>query len=153
MCSLEALTSAKSLISFSFSSGIGRAVAVLFAREGSDVTIVYLPAEQEDAEDTKKMVEKEGQKCLLVPGDLMDNKFCEQAVQKHVKEFGKIHTLVNNASKQIMCNDIAKINLDDVESSFKSNIIQMFAITKFALPHMEKGGSSVQPPKQSLKTR
>ncbi|KAJ4152772.1 hypothetical protein LMH87_009292 [Akanthomyces muscarius] len=124
-------------------SGIGRSVAVLFAREGSDVTIVYLPEEEEDANDTKKMVEKEGQKCLLVAGDLMDNETCRQAVEKHVKEFGVIHTLVNNASKQIMCEDLAEINLDDVESTFRSNIIQMFAITKYALPHMQRGGSII----------
>lgn len=123
------------------SSGIGRSVAVLFAREGSDVTIVYLPEEEEDAKETEKMVEKEGRKCLLVPGDLMDNRTCSDAVDKHVKEFGVIHTLVNNASKQLMCDDLARINLDDVESTFRSNILQMFAVTKFALPHMQKGGS------------
>ncbi|KAJ2981896.1 hypothetical protein NQ176_g1738 [Zarea fungicola] len=124
-------------------SGIGRSIAVLFAREGSDVTIVYLPEEEEDAKETKRMVEKEGRKCLLVAGDLMDNRTCSDAVDKHVKEFGVIHTLVNNASKQLMCDDLAKINLDDVESTFRSNILQMFAVTKFALPHMRKGGSII----------
>lgn len=115
-------------------SGIGRSVAVLFAREGSDVSIVYLPEEQPDAEDTKKMVEKEGRECLLIPGDLMDNETCRKAVEKHVEKFGTIHVLVNNASKQIMCDDIAKIHLDDVESTFRSNILQMFAMTKYAIP-------------------
>lgn len=124
-------------------SGIGRAVAVLFAREGSDVTIVYLPEEQEDAEGTKKMVENEGKQCLLVPGNLMDNETCRKAVQQHVDKFGTIHTLVNNASKQIMCPDIAEIDLEKVESTFRSNILQIFAITKYALPHMEKGGSII----------
>jgi len=124
-------------------SGIGRAVAVLFAREGSDVTIVYLPEEQEDAEETKAMVEKEGRKCLLVAGDLMDNAKCKEAVQKHVDEYGVIHVLVNNASKQIMCDDFAEIDLDNVESTFRSNILQMFAVTKFALPHMKKGASII----------
>ncbi|KAB5582294.1 hypothetical protein GE09DRAFT_1074396 [Coniochaeta sp. 2T2.1] len=124
-------------------SGIGRSVAVLFAREGSDVSIVYLPEEQPDAEETKKMVEKEGRECLLIPGDLMDNETCRKAVEKHVEKFGKIHVLVNNASKQIMCDDIAEIDLDNVESTFRSNILQMFAITKYALPHMEKGGSII----------
>ena len=79
----------------------------------------------------------------MVAGDLMDNETCRQAVEKHVKEFGVIHTLVNNASKQIICEDLAEINLDDVESTFRSNIIQMFAITKYALPHMQRGGSYV----------
>ncbi|RKU41458.1 hypothetical protein DL546_002684 [Coniochaeta pulveracea] len=124
-------------------SGIGRATAVLFAREGSDVSIVYLPEEQPDAEDTKKMVEKEGRQCLLIPGDLMDNETCRKAVEKHVEKFGKIHVLVNNASKQIMCEKFEDIDLDNVESTFRSNILQMFAITKYALPHMEKGGSII----------
>lgn len=113
----------------------------MFAREGSDVTIVYLPEEEADAKDTQKMVEKEGQKCLLVPGDLMDNNNCRMAVEQHIKEYGQLHTLVNNAAKQIMCKDLADINMDDVESVFRSNILQMFAITKYALPHMERGAS------------
>lgn len=125
-------------------SGIGRSVAVLFAREGADVTIVYLPEEQEDAEETKQMVEKEGKQCLLIPGDLMDNKTCENAVKKHVEKYGNtIHTLVNNASKQVMCDDFTEIDLDNVESTFRSNILAMFAVTKYALKHMEKGGSII----------
>ncbi|KAM5378807.1 hypothetical protein ACJZ2D_004280 [Fusarium nematophilum] len=124
-------------------SGIGRSIAVLFAREGADVSIVYLPEEQEDAEETKGMVENEGRKCVLMAGNLMDNETCERAVKKHVDEFGKIHVLVNNASKQMMCSDFKDINLDDVESTFRSNILQMFAITKHALPHMESGGSII----------
>lgn len=116
-------------------------MAVLFAREGSDVSIVYLPEEQEDAEGTKELVEKEGRQCLLIPGDLMDNQACKKAVEEHVKKFGKIHVLVNNASKQIMCDNFAEIDLDNVESTFRSNILQMFAVTKYALPHMEKGAS------------
>ncbi|KAF4979429.1 hypothetical protein FZEAL_4372 [Fusarium zealandicum] len=124
-------------------SGIGRSVAVLFAREGADVSIVYLPEEQEDAEETKKMVEKEGRKCLLIPGNLMDNDTCKKAIQKHVDEFGRIDVLVNNAAKQIMCDDFKDIDLDNVESTFRSNILQIFAITKYALHHMEKGGSII----------
>jgi len=125
-------------------SGIGRSVAVLFAREGADVTIVYLPEEQEDAEETKQMVEKEGKQCLLIPGDLMDNKTCENAVKKHVEKYGNtIHTLVNNASKQVMCEDFREIDLDNVESTFRSNILAMFAMTKYALKHMESGGSII----------
>lgn len=115
-------------------SGIGRAVAVLFAREGSDVTIVYLPEEQPDAEDTKKMVEKEGRDCLLIPGNLMDNETCRKAVEQHMEKFGALHVLVNNASKQIMCDDIAEIDLENVESTFRSNILQMFAMCKYAVP-------------------
>ncbi|PHH64345.1 hypothetical protein CDD81_4702 [Ophiocordyceps australis] len=135
----DRLVNSKALITGG-DSGIGRSVAVLFAREGADVTIVYLPDEQQDAEDTKRMVEKEGRQCLLVPGDLMDNKTCQAAVEKHVERFGMIHILVNNASKQFMCDDISEIDLGNVESTFRSNILQMFAMTKYSLPHMEKGG-------------
>jgi NAD(P)-dependent dehydrogenase (short-subunit alcohol dehydrogenase family) len=123
------------------SSGIGRSVAVLFAREGANVSIVYLPDEQEDAEETKKMVEKEGRECLLIPGDLMDNETCKKAVEKHVSKYGSVHVLVNNAAKQVMCENFEDIDLDTVESTFRSNILQIFAITKYALPHMEKGAS------------
>jgi len=124
-------------------SGIGRSVAVLFAREGADVTIVYLPDEQEDAEETKNMVEKEQKKCLLIAGDLMDNKTCEKAVGQHVEVHGQIDILVNNASKQIQCPEFAEIDLENVESTFRSNILQMFAVTKFAVPHMPKGSSII----------
>ncbi|KAK4943364.1 hypothetical protein LTR10_017038 [Elasticomyces elasticus] len=124
-------------------SGIGRAVAILFAREGADVSIVYLPEEQKDAEGTKKAVEKEGKECLLIPGNLMDNNTCKEAVQKHVDKFEQLNILVNNASKQMMCQDFAEIDLDNVESTFRSNILQMFAVTKFALPHMKKGSSII----------
>ncbi|KAF8471892.1 oxidoreductase [Kalaharituber pfeilii] len=124
-------------------SGIGRAVAVLMAREGADVTIVYLPEEQEDAEYTKTLVEKEGRSCLCLPFDLMDVKNCKTAVDKHVEKYGRIDVLVNNASKQMMCKDFAEIDLDNVESTFRSNILQMFAITKFAIPHMKKGSSII----------
>ncbi|CAH0019608.1 unnamed protein product [Clonostachys rhizophaga] len=125
-------------------SGIGRSVAVLFAREGADVTIVYLPEEEEDAQETKKLVEEsEGRKCLLIPGNLMDNETCRQAVKQHVDTHGGLHVLVNNASKQIMCQDFAEIDLDNVESTFRSNVLQMFALTKYALPYMEKGGSII----------
>jgi len=118
-------------------------VAVLFAREGADVTIVYLPEEQHDAEDTQKMVEKEGRQCFLVAGDLKNFETCREAVQKHVDRFGSIHVLVNNASQQKLCSEFADIDLEDVESTFRSNILQMFAVTKFALPHMKKGGSII----------
>jgi len=124
-------------------SGIGRAVAVLYAKEGADVTIVYLPEEEEDAQETKQMVEKEGKQCLLIAGNLMDNKTCEDVVAKHMEKFNGLDIVVNNASKQIMCKDFAEIDLDNVQSTFRSNILQMFAITKFALPHLKKGSSII----------
>lgn len=113
------------------------------SREGADITIVYLPEEQPDAEDTKKLVEGEGQQCLLLPFDLMSTQNCKTVVDKHISQFGTIDVLVNNASKQIMCKDFAEIDLDNVESTFRSNILQMFAMTKFAIPHMKKGSSII----------
>jgi len=124
-------------------SGIGRAVAICYAKEGADITIVYLPEEEKDAQETKSLVEREGKKCFLFQGDLMDNKNCEKAVAAHIEQLGDLDILVNNASKQILCEDITKIDLDDVESTFKSNVLQMFAMTKFAVPHMKKGASII----------
>lgn len=92
-------------------SGIGRAVSALMAREGADITIVYLPAEQVDAEDTKKLVESAGRRCLLVPFDLQNYKQAGEVVEKHIREYGRLDTLVNNASKQMQCKDFAEINL------------------------------------------
>lgn len=125
------------------SSGIGRAVAILFAREGADVTIVHLPQEQPDADDTIKAIENEGRKGLSIAFDLENFKQSDQVIKKHLDAFGRIDILVNNASKQTMEPDFTKIDLDSVESTFRSNILQMFAITKFALPHMSKGSSII----------
>lgn len=134
-------------------------MAVLFAREGADISIVYLPEEEDDAKETKQLVEKERRECQLIPGNLMDNDTCKSAVQKHIEKFvsllicsqntvndfrgrfGQINVLVNNASKQILCDNFDEIDLNNVESTFRSNILQMFAITKYALPHMKKGSS------------
>ncbi|PSS37493.1 hypothetical protein EW026_g2095 [Hermanssonia centrifuga] len=124
-------------------SGIGRAVAILYAREGADVTIVHLPQEQTDANDTIAAIKREGQEGLSIAFDLENFKECKVVIDKHIEKFGKLDILVNNASKQTMEKDFSNINLDIVESSFKSNILQMFAITKFALPHMHKGASII----------
>lgn len=124
-------------------SGIGRSVAVLMAREGADITIVYLPEEQQDAEDTKRMVEKEQRSCLLFSGNLVKRENCYKAVEEHVKKYGRINVLVNNASKQYMCKNFVDIDLDKVEDLFHTNIFQMFALTKYALPHMNRGDSII----------
>ncbi|KAE8148331.1 hypothetical protein BDV25DRAFT_141905 [Aspergillus avenaceus] len=124
-------------------SGIGRSIAALMAREGADVTISYLPEEQEDAEETKRLVEAEKRTCLLFPGDLTNRETCRKAVEEHLKKFQKLNVLVNNASKQFMCKDLAEIDLDQVESVFHTNIIQMIALSKFALPHLSSGDSII----------
>ncbi|KAK9894222.1 NAD(P)-binding protein [Cystobasidium minutum MCA 4210] len=124
-------------------SGIGKAVALQAAREGADLTINYLPEEQEDADDVKKRVEQEGRECLLVPADLMEDANCKKVVDEHVKKYGRIDVLVNNASKQIQCKDLADIEPDNVRSTFKSNIVAMIVLTKFALPHMRRGSTIV----------
>lgn len=121
-------------------SGIGRAIAVLYAREGCQkLSIVYLPEEQVDAEETKRLVEKEGGSCLLMPFDLTQFKETKQLVDKHMQEYKQLNILVNNASKQIACKNVADLDLDKVESTFQSNILQMIALTKFAVPHMKRG--------------
>ncbi|KAJ5389990.1 Short-chain dehydrogenase/reductase SDR [Penicillium cataractarum] len=124
-------------------SEIGRSVAILMAREGADISIVFLPAEQVDAETTKDLVEKEGVHCLLICGDLRDLDFCREAVEKHVAKFGKVNVLINNASKQYICKDFSEIDLEKTQDIFKTNIIQMIAMAKFALPHMCRGDSII----------
>ena len=94
-----------------YSSGIGRSVAILYAREGADITIVYLPQEQEDANETKKMIEKEGHKCLTLPFDLKEADNAKSVVQKHLNMYGSLDILVNNASQQVMCKNFEDINL------------------------------------------
>ncbi|GAA6031525.1 hypothetical protein JCM8097_006499 [Rhodosporidiobolus ruineniae] len=120
-------------------SGIGRSVAIFFAREGADVTIAYLPEEEEDAQVAKKLVEEAGQKCLLVPGNLENQEARDGLVNAHIEEYGYLDILVNNASKQIQCKDIADIDIENVESTFKSNIINYIGVTKAAIPHMKRG--------------
>src|SRR4051812_2885226 len=99
-------------------SGIGKSVAGLYAREGADVAIVYLPAEQSDAEETKRAVEGEGRKCLLIPGDVKDPKFCKDAVEKTVAAFGKLDVLVNNAAYQQTREKLEDITDEDFETTF-----------------------------------
>lgn len=118
-------------------------MAILFAREGADVTIVHLPQEQKDADDTIAAIKHEGREGLSIAFDLEDFKNTNKVIQQHLNKFGRLDILVNNASKQSMEKDFANIDLDVVESSFRSNILQMFGITKFALPHMEKGASII----------
>jgi len=124
-------------------SGIGRSVAILFAREGADVSIVYLPEEEEDAQYVKKKVEEAGRKANLMQFDLKVKENCEKAVEGHMKAFGKLNVLVNNAAMQEMSLDITEIDLDVTEKTFQTNVISMFAMTKYALKHMKRGDTVV----------
>ena len=121
-------------------SGIGRAVAVLFAREGADVAIVYL-CEDKDAEATKLAVETEGRRCILIPGDVSDSRFCEMAVDKTITELGKLDILVNNAAFQQHTNDIIELTDEHFDRTLKTNLYGYFYMARAAIPHMKPGSS------------
>jgi NAD(P)-dependent dehydrogenase (short-subunit alcohol dehydrogenase family) len=123
-------------------SGIGRAVAILFAREGADVAIAYLN-EHGDAQETKRLVEAEGRRCIAHAGDIGDEQFCQQLVQRTVQEFGKLDVLVNNAAEQHPQKSITDITADQLERTFRTNIFAMFYLTKAALPHLKQGAAII----------
>ncbi|MDP4169978.1 MAG: SDR family oxidoreductase [Bacillota bacterium] len=123
-------------------SGIGKAVALYFAKEGADVAVVYLN-EDSDAEETKKMIEAEGRKCLLLSGDVGNESFCKESVQKTLDEFGKIDVLVNNAAEQHPQKSLLDITTEQLEKTFRTNIFSMFHMTKAVLPHLQKGASII----------
>ena len=120
-------------------SGIGRAVAVHFAREGADVAIIYLD-EKKDAKKTKDLVEREGRKCYLMAGDVSHEKFCKKAVQQTVKKLGRLDILVNNAAQQFPQEELADIDLDQLKRTFEVNIFGYFLLAKAALNHLPDGG-------------
>lgn len=120
-------------------SGIGRAVAVLYAREGANVAIVYLPAEQRDAEETRRAIEAEGQRALLIPGDVTDARFCQQAVDRTVREFGQLDILVNNAAYQQGQPGLEALTYEQWDHTFKTNIYGYYCLAKAALPHLQRG--------------
>lgn len=124
-------------------SGIGRSVAVLYAREGADVAIVYLPEEQKDAEETAKFVANEGRKCLLIAGDVKDAAFCADAVGKAVSELGKLDILVNNAAYQHHQKSLEEISDEQLEQTFRTNIFGYFYLARAALKYLPKGGAIV----------
>ena len=123
-------------------SGIGRAVAALFAREGADIAISYL-CEHDDAARTKEIVEKEGRRAITLPGDLGDKAFCEQAVKRTVDELGRLDILVNNAGEQHYDEDLRSITEDQLKRTFQTNIFSMFFLTQAALPHLKKGSAII----------
>jgi NAD(P)-dependent dehydrogenase (short-subunit alcohol dehydrogenase family) len=123
-------------------SGIGRSVAVLFAREGADVAVVYL-SEHSDAEETKRAVEAEGRKCLLIAGDVSDPDFCEDAVERTVKEFGKLNVLVNNAAFQEHVEHFEQLTEEHFDRTMKTNVYGYFHMAKAAVPHLSNGDSII----------
>jgi NAD(P)-dependent dehydrogenase (short-subunit alcohol dehydrogenase family) len=124
-------------------SGIGRAVALAFAREGADVMISYLEEEEPDAGETAQVVEEAGKKAIKVPGDISEESECQALVQRAVEEFGKIDVLVNNAAHQMTVSGITDISSELLDRTFKTNIYAMFWLCKAAIPHMPEGGSII----------
>jgi NAD(P)-dependent dehydrogenase (short-subunit alcohol dehydrogenase family) len=124
-------------------SGIGRAVAVLYAREGADVAITYLPAEQRDADETRNAVQAEGKKCLLLAGDLCDPAFCKDVVERTVAEFGKLDILVSNAAYQNRKESLEEITDDEWDRTFRTNIYAYFRLARAALPYLKPGSAII----------
>ncbi|MBC8099830.1 MAG: SDR family oxidoreductase [Armatimonadetes bacterium] len=123
-------------------SGIGRAVAILYAKEGADVTIVYL-SEHTDAEETRKQVEQEGRKCLMIAGDIGDPLFCQHVVAQTVKTYGRLDIVVNNAAEQHPQTNIADISPAQLERTFRTNIYSYFYIVQAAMPHLKPGSAII----------
>src|SRR5947209_331043 len=123
-------------------SGIGQAVATLFASEGADVAIVYLN-EHEDAEHTKLLVEEQGHRCITLPGDVGNEAFCQQAIEQTVQQFGHLDILVNNAAEQHTQPSIEKISAEQLDRTFRTNIFSMFFLVKAALKHLKQGSAII----------
>lgn len=123
-------------------SGIGRAVAVHYAREGANVAIIYLE-EDDDAKTTKELVEAEDSECLIIKGDIKNREFCFEAVKKVINTFGNLNILVNNAGEQHVRQGMKELDLDITEETFQTNVISMFYLTKAALEHLKKGDTVI----------
>lgn len=124
-------------------SGIGRAVAVHFAREGADVAISYMPREDVDAQKTKELVEAEGRQCLLLPGDIRQEEYCTQIVKDTVKRYGQLNILVNNAGLQLQHETLEDVSEESLLATFETNIYSFFRVTKAAIPHFTKGDTII----------
>ena len=123
-------------------SGIGRAVAIAYAKEGADVAVLYLN-EKKDAMETKKLVEQEGRRCITISGDIGDEAFCRDAVARTVRELGRLDILVNNAAEQHPQESIEDITAEQLERTFRTNIFSFFYMTKAALKHLKKGSAII----------
>jgi len=124
-------------------SGIGRAAAIAFAREGADVAINYLPAEEPDAREVVDIIRAAGRKAIAIPGDIKDETFCRQMVEKVAKDLGGLDILVNNAGRQIARESILDIKPEEFDETFKTNVYAMFWITQAAIPHMKAGSAII----------
>ncbi len=124
-------------------SGIGRAVAYLYAREGADVAIVHLPEEQEDADETLRAIEEEGRRCLDLPGDLTDPRFCREVVERTVRELGQLDILVSNAAWQNRKKSIDQVSDEEWNRTFRTNIDAYFHLSKAAVPHLKPGSAII----------
>ncbi len=124
-------------------SGIGRAVALAFAREGADVLISYLPEEESDAQETVRVVQEAGRKAVTVPGDITSETQCEQIVQTALRELGRIDVLVNNAAFQMSHQSIQELTAQELEHTYRTNVFAMFYLSKAALPHMQPGSTII----------
>ncbi len=124
-------------------SGIGRAVAIAFAREGADVAISYLPVEQSDAEDTARWIEKAGRRAVLLPGDIQDEALCQDLVAQTVAQLGGLDILVNNAAAQVVNEGLSDITAEQLETSFRTNVFAMIYLSKAAAPHMKPGATII----------
>lgn len=123
-------------------SGIGRAVALLFAKEGADIAVLYLN-EHKDAQETKRLVEQEGRRCLTLAGDVGDERFCRESIERIVRNLGRLDVLVNNAAEQHPQETIEKITADQLERTFRTNIFSYFYMAKAALPHLQEGATII----------
>jgi NAD(P)-dependent dehydrogenase (short-subunit alcohol dehydrogenase family) len=124
-------------------SGIGRAVAYLYAREGADVAIVYLPEEQRDADEIRQAIEQEGRRCLELPGDLRDAQFCREVVERTVRELGRLDILVSNAAWQNRKASLEEVTEEEWDRTFRTNIYAYFHLTQAALKHMQPGSAII----------
>ncbi|PJJ53288.1 SDR family oxidoreductase [Hymenobacter chitinivorans] len=124
-------------------SGIGRSVAVHFAREGADVAFTYLPEEEQDAYDTRQLVEQEGRRCLTLPGDLRDAGFCQSIVDQTVQELGRLNILVNNAAEQFVSKDVTEIPDEQWLDTFQVNFFSFVRVTRAALEHLQEGDAII----------
>lgn len=132
-------------------SGIGRAVAIAYAREGADVAISYLADEQVDAEETRRWVEQAGRRCLLLPGDIRDRDHCAALVERTVGELGQLDVLVNNAAAQTMNEGLETIDDDEMQGAFAANVFAMLRLAKAAAPHMKPGSAIVNTTSEQAK--